>query len=235
MCKKPLTEDALSTHLPGLILGEEAHIVARSEDGPRGRDGDRSDIDGYNNLILLCADDHTRIDTQPDVYPVDFLQKIKKKHESWAAQRPAEPEPICIRRAPGEDDIPLSRLMSGAAVGNLMAGTMMWSFRPLASDGQPEVTDAADSFLTLARDWAKISDTVQDQGFSAVRDARRSLDKGPRGAIETRAACLRASCRTHMTGGVGAPTSFPYAELAIVTDDEVLRYAEEGTTRESEA
>ena len=64
ICKKSLTRDADSPHLPGIVLGEEAHIVAKRPDGPRG-DGDRSDVDGFNNLLLLCADDHKRVDEQP--------------------------------------------------------------------------------------------------------------------------------------------------------------------------
>jgi hypothetical protein len=230
MCKKPLTEDALSANLPGLILGEEAHIVARSEDGPRGRDGDRSDIDGYDNLILLCFDDHKRIDDQPDAYSVEFLQKTKKTHEAWAAERPAEPDPIRIRKAPGEDDIPLLVLTSGAAVWNLMAGTMMWSFRPLASDDRPEVADAADSFLTLARDWAEVSEAVRDQGFGAVRDAQRSLDEALEKLWGQGLFVYGRRADRTITGGVGAPTRFPYAELAILTADEVLNYAHEGAS-----
>lgn len=34
ICKGPLTKDADSAELPGLVLGEEAHIIARSESGP---------------------------------------------------------------------------------------------------------------------------------------------------------------------------------------------------------
>jgi hypothetical protein len=232
LCKKPLTEDALSAGLPGLVLGEEAHIVAKSEAGPRGRAGDRSDIDGYDNLILLCFDDHKRIDDQPDVYSVEFLQKTKKTHEACAAKRSAAPDTIRIRKALGEDDIPLLVLTSGAAVWDLMEGTMMWNFRPLASDDRPEVADAADSFLTLARDWTEISDTVQDQGFGAVRDAQRSLHEA---LAELWGQGLfvygRRTNRT-ITGGVEAPALFPYAELAILTADEVLSYAQEGASGE---
>lgn len=228
MCRKPLTEDAPSADLPGLILGEEAHIVAKSEDGPRGRVGDRSDIDGYDNLILLCFDDHKRIDDQPNVYSVEFLHKTKETHEAWAAERPADRDPIRIRKAPGEDEIPLLARTSGAAVWNLMTGTIMWSFRPLTSDDRPEVADAADSFRTLARDWAEISDTVQDQGFGAVRDAQRSLDEALAGLWGQGLFVYGRRADRTMTGGVGAPTRFPYAELAILTADEVLDYAQEG-------
>jgi len=45
ICKKSLTRDADSPHLRRNVLGEEAHIVAKRPDGPRG-DGDRSDVGG---------------------------------------------------------------------------------------------------------------------------------------------------------------------------------------------
>jgi hypothetical protein len=62
MCKQQLTEP---DDEGGLVLGEEAHIVARSIYGPRGSDGSRGNVDGYENLVLLCAADHKRVDTRP--------------------------------------------------------------------------------------------------------------------------------------------------------------------------
>lgn len=44
MCRAELTEVEGPS---GLVLGEEAHIIAQSEAGPRGRCDDRSEIDGY--------------------------------------------------------------------------------------------------------------------------------------------------------------------------------------------
>lgn len=228
MCRKPLTEDSLTAGLPGLVLGEEAHIVARSEEGPRGRDGDRSDVDGYNNLILLCPDDHTRIDAQPEVYPVEFLQKTKKTHEKWAERRPPEPERIRIEARPGEDDIPLLTLTSGEAVWKLIDGTMLYNFRSLSGDDRPEASDAADSFLTAARDWAEISDTVRDHGFTAVRDAQRSLQQMMEELWRHDLFVFGRRTERVLRGGVGAPTPMPYAELAVLTADEVWTYVEKG-------
>ena len=58
ICKIELTPDG-----DEYTLGEMAHIVARSSDGPRGSveisDGE---IDDYSNLILLCPTHHAEID-----------------------------------------------------------------------------------------------------------------------------------------------------------------------------
>lgn len=63
------------------VVGQECHIVARSATGPRGTDGERDDLDGYTNLILLCATCHALVDSQPGTYTLDVLRRLKAKHE----------------------------------------------------------------------------------------------------------------------------------------------------------
>lgn len=66
------------------VLGEEAHIIAQSKDGPRGEIPIESPrINLYENLILLCPTHHTLIDAQPEKYNVDVLHEMKKNHEFW--------------------------------------------------------------------------------------------------------------------------------------------------------
>ena len=64
------------------FLGEMAHIVADSRQGPRGvspmSDEDR---DKHTNLLLLCGDHHKTIDSQPRTYSVSVLRRIKEDHE----------------------------------------------------------------------------------------------------------------------------------------------------------
>lgn len=82
-CRKQLVTDPGKTGKE-VVVGEVAHIVARSSDGPRGDQvppgGDR---DGQPNLILLCRDHHGIIDQQPGRYPVATLLQWKKDHEAW--------------------------------------------------------------------------------------------------------------------------------------------------------
>jgi hypothetical protein len=66
------------------LLGEMAHIVAQSEEGPRGSNSlPLSERDRYENLILVCPTDHTRIDNNVEEWPIDRLQAEKLKHEHW--------------------------------------------------------------------------------------------------------------------------------------------------------
>lgn len=69
------------------ITGEIAHIVAQEPGGPRGDHHDRSNIDEYSNLLLLCEKCHKVIDTQLNAYTVERLHQIKKDHEKWVSSR----------------------------------------------------------------------------------------------------------------------------------------------------
>jgi hypothetical protein len=86
-CRRKLTEDptAASDAIP---LGEHAHIVAESPDGPPGQsvleDAERV---GYTNRILLCPSHHTLIDKAPKDYPVERLHIMKRDHELWVEQQ----------------------------------------------------------------------------------------------------------------------------------------------------
>jgi hypothetical protein len=82
-CRKSLVKEASATD-PVVLLGEIAHIVAQSAGGPR-RDSrwQPTQIDAYDNLILLCHKCHETVDQQPKTYPVERLLQFKKDHEEW--------------------------------------------------------------------------------------------------------------------------------------------------------
>jgi hypothetical protein len=86
ICKIPLSVDATSDDKHATI-GDVAHIVASSIDGPRGGESRPADIDGYENLILLCKNDHKMVDDQPQEYSVDDLRQRRASHERWVKAR----------------------------------------------------------------------------------------------------------------------------------------------------
>ena len=61
------------------VVGEEAHIVAQSPDGPRGIPD--SEADDITNRILLCPTHHRVVDAQPAAYPAEVLRAFKDAHE----------------------------------------------------------------------------------------------------------------------------------------------------------
>jgi hypothetical protein len=79
-CNKYLFEHPLT--LRDGNFSERAHIVAFSEDGPRGNDGPRpADINSVDNLMLLCPACHKLIDDNPGDYPRPLLEGYKRDHE----------------------------------------------------------------------------------------------------------------------------------------------------------
>ena len=74
ICKRNVIEDEV-------IIGEMAHIIAKSPIGPRG-DENTPQNNTYDNLILLCANDHKKVDSQPCDYSAHRLHEIKSSHEA---------------------------------------------------------------------------------------------------------------------------------------------------------
>ena len=81
ICKLELTADG-STE----TLGEMAHIVGQSQNGPRGNQN-LTDRDSYDNLILLCPTHHVEIDKNYTAWPVERLRSIKADHEAWVSEQ----------------------------------------------------------------------------------------------------------------------------------------------------
>lgn len=97
------------------IVGDECHIHARHERGPR-RNASLSEdgVDDYENLILLCKVHHKLVDDQPEKYTADYLKVLKAKHESWVNSelqpKKVDPDPIAIRVGNATDVV---RLIEG--------------------------------------------------------------------------------------------------------------------------
>jgi hypothetical protein len=72
-------------------LGEQAHIVAESDDGPRGKSIiNLEERNSYANMILLCPTDHKMIDKNTLDWPVEKLHIVKANHELWVHEALSE-------------------------------------------------------------------------------------------------------------------------------------------------
>lgn len=79
-CNQPIIEEKTEKS-DAAVIGNIAHIYAFSEDGPRGRNGlNDNQINGPDNLILLCPNHHTIVDTQHESYPAQMLLEWKRDH-----------------------------------------------------------------------------------------------------------------------------------------------------------
>ena len=78
-CNEPVWQNNLT--LSDGNFGEVAHIIAASEDGPRGSEESAILQIDYSNLMLLCQRCHKEIDDNPDKYPAELLRQWKQEHE----------------------------------------------------------------------------------------------------------------------------------------------------------
>lgn len=69
------------------VVGKICHIKARNENGPRwDKDQTPEQRHGYDNLILMCGRHHDVIDDDVDAYTVEYLHRLKAKHEHSAGR-----------------------------------------------------------------------------------------------------------------------------------------------------
>jgi hypothetical protein len=81
ICRIELSFDAQHATFP---VGEQAHIVGREKNGPRGQSPlTPEERDSYSNLLLLCPTHHAIIDKAEEEYTVERLHEIKADHELW--------------------------------------------------------------------------------------------------------------------------------------------------------
>lgn len=82
-CGRSLVKEATGDDRE-VIVGEIAHMVAQSNGGPRAHASvPGGNLDGYDNLILLCHEHHELIDQELNTYPVEKLLQFKTDHEQW--------------------------------------------------------------------------------------------------------------------------------------------------------
>lgn len=97
LCKRELVHDKTDLDRD-VVVGEEAHIVSASPNGPRGDDPlPLEKRYFYENLMLLCREDHKIIDEQVNTFTVDRLHRIKEDHEAWVRVKLTD----AIKQKPG--------------------------------------------------------------------------------------------------------------------------------------
>jgi len=102
------------------LLGEVAHIKGAKPGSPRFDPNQSPDErHAYPNLILLCANHHTVVDSDEEAYTVERLQRMKAAHE--AGSQPIS-ETDATRAAPLFID---NSIMSVGQSGGVTAGTVV--------------------------------------------------------------------------------------------------------------
>ena len=83
-CSNPQCAAVLFAEAADVDFAEMAHIIPASTGGPR--DIDSAQFSGADrahpsNVVVLCANCHTKVDKAPDTYPAELLRDWKRRHE----------------------------------------------------------------------------------------------------------------------------------------------------------
>lgn len=151
-------------------IGEMAHIIARSRGGARGELPFAGDINGYDNLILLCPNHHTEVDDNKEAFSPERLHQIKDDHEAYVRQ-------VFAHKTQG-------RVMD---LGGLQAFMQFFPFTQLVAitDGLPErfnhrlfyLDEVFDNFAKDNVHCRPFSDPTLEQFYSSFRQCISELVK----------------------------------------------------------
>ncbi|MBR9874353.1 MAG: hypothetical protein GYB23_08810 [Vibrionaceae bacterium] len=83
-CQNPSCSEKLFDEAEGqrFLIAELAHVFAAQDDGPRANaELSEEERGAFENLIVLCANCHTKVDKAPDAFPDSTLHRWKREHE----------------------------------------------------------------------------------------------------------------------------------------------------------
>lgn len=163
-CRRSLIAESTDTDPPKPI-GVAAHIAGKRPGSAR-YDPTMSDADrrAYDNLILLCADCHARIDGQPNIYTVETLRQIKVDHEEWIRV-------VFEREAPNvgfaELEVVAEYIVSGQAVDNTSYGLVTVKDKIYRNSLSEKVEGMIKIGLSRSNEVKRYLDTNPDARFGS--------------------------------------------------------------------
>jgi hypothetical protein len=203
------------------VIGQECHIVSRSPTGPRAGESPAGlEIDGYDNLVLLCPNCHVLVDARPDQFPRSELQRIKAEHEQTFARRSAPSKPLRMTYEDRFADLKFRHVATGDMLAGLLGSTLSFNHGhpPDLSSRQREIL--GDFFGELA-EWGDALDIGGPKGqFEAAERFHEFIED----LREHDLFVYAAARRMKVTGGLAAePSEWRHAVVYAVHEVDVLK------------
>ena len=157
LCRIELVQEVENTN-SNLIIGQECHIVSEKEKGPRANPNYKGDYDEYNNLMLLCANDHKRIDDLTEIYTTEKLVLLKQNHEVWVRTTLEKDVTAFANDKEKVKSLPL--IKSGKQLLNIIHGVHMSDF----DNEELETTEEAEkvgNLFDLLKDYIDILEDMR--------------------------------------------------------------------------
>lgn len=169
VCRRLLVVERTATDRES-IVGDECHIISSRPEGPRSEYVGSGDVDGYDNLILLCRVDHKRVDDQPKTYPPHVLRSMKLAHEKWVdlALTLRPPESQEFPGGPEGGTIRLARIREGGSLLATVAGCQGYDLDHDEIQNEAELRLIA-PFLQKLHDLGEAFDDIESGGRAQIR------------------------------------------------------------------
>jgi hypothetical protein len=148
--------------MENVIIGEECHIISVFDKGPRGDVQYSGDFDGYDNLILLCANDHKRVDELTDIYTVESLRLFKVIHETWV--KTTLEKDVMAFTNDQQNVKSLPKITSGKQIVDIINGVHMFDF----NHDELKTEDEAAEIGGLFEELKETGDILSDIGYEEV-------------------------------------------------------------------
>ena len=153
-CRVEVFEGETETDDPANI-GDEAHIIAREDGGPRGDPAyPKEKRDKFDNLLLLCKNHHKLVDDRQNEYTVEVLRDMKVSHVQWVK------EALGLDSAKQRDEEMYASIVDKWVVLANLDDWERWSSHVFSADGpqmrvcEMEALEELDSYL-LNRVWPR--------------------------------------------------------------------------------
>lgn len=202
------------------IVGDECHIVSGAKGGPRwNMTVDPEKIDLIDNLLLLCKVCHKLVDDQVDVFTVDALKLIKRKHEKSIEERASKSaDEVKIVRSRAEIPKQLEIIRSAQDILNLMA-SCHGMYHRIPDDLSESELDLVGAFLQEMSDWGDVGLGVlssPSEWISAQKHVTRQLSELNQSGFDV----YVGREKQQLLGGAQPPTAWHMLHLQIKRRDE---------------
>ena len=145
-CRRQLVEHISETDDP-TIVGENCHIVAENDGGPRSEPTmSVNDRNRYANLVLLCNVDHKIVDDNEAIWTADAMKVLKAEHEAWVEGS------LGLDKMKLRDETTYAEYVDEWVRLAHLNEWREWSSWVLGGD-QPQICTSVDKDLSILRRW----------------------------------------------------------------------------------